>query len=32
MKTSEEALADGVDYYGPVRTSHKGFLLAMLEK
>ena len=31
VKTAEEAMAAGVDYCGPVNTSHKGFCLAMLE-
>ena len=32
VKTSEEAMDAGVNYYGPVKTSHKGFCLATLEK
>ena len=28
VKTSEEMMTAGVDYYGPVNTSHKGFFLA----
>ena len=32
VKTSEEMAAAGVDYCGPVKTSHEGFCLAMLEK
>ena len=32
MKTSEEAMDEGVDFYGPVKTSHKGFCLSTLEK
>ena len=30
IKTSDEAMAAGVDYFGPVNTSHKGFCLAPL--
>ena len=29
-KTSEEAMDTGVNYCGPVKTSHKGFCLATL--
>ena len=32
VKTAEEMSATGVDYCGPVKTSHKGFCLATLEK
>ena len=32
VKTAEEMAAAGVDYCGPVKTSHKGFCLATLEK
>ena len=32
VKTTEEAMALGVDYHGPVTSSHKGFCLAILEK
>ena len=32
VKTAEEAMAFGVYYCGPVKTSHKGFCLATLEK
>ena len=32
VKTAEEMAAEGVNYCGPVKTSHKGFCLAMLEK
>ena len=32
VKMAEEAMAEGVDYCGPVKTSHKGFCLAILEK
>ena len=32
VKTAEEMADAGVDYCGPVKTSHKGFCLAMLEK
>ena len=32
VKTTEEAIAAGVGYCGPVKTSHKGFCLATLEK
>ena len=32
IKTAEEMAASGVDYCGPVKTSHKGFCLATLEK
>ena len=32
VKTAEEAMDLGVDYCGPVNTSHKGFCLATLEK
>ena len=31
METDEEAMAEGVDYCGPVKTIHKGFCLATLE-
>ena len=31
IKTAEEAMAAGVDYYGPVKTSNKGFCLSTLE-
>ena len=30
VETAEEMAAAGVDYYGPVKTSHKGFCLATL--
>ena len=30
MKTSEEAMAEGVYYCRPLKTSHKGFCLATL--
>ena len=32
VKTSEEGIIEGVDYFGPVKTSHKSFCLATLEK
>ena len=32
VKTAEEMAATGVDYCGPVKTSHKGFCLNTLEK
>ena len=32
VKTAEDITAAGVDYCGPVKTSHKGFCLATLEK
>ena len=32
VKTAEEMAAAGVDYCGPVKTIHKGFCLATLEK
>ena len=32
VKTAEEAMAAGVNYFRPVKTSHKGFCLATLEK
>ena len=32
IKSAEEAMADGVHYYSMVKTSHKGFCLATLEK
>ena len=32
VKNSEEMSAAGVDYCGPVKTSHKGFYLSKLEK
>ena len=32
VKTSEGVMAAGVDYCGPVKTSHKGFCLFTLEK
>ena len=32
VKTAEDMEAAGVDYYGLVKTSHKGFFLATLEK
>ena len=32
VKTAEEIAAAGVDYCGPVKTSHMGFCLATLEK
>ena len=25
IKTAEESMAAGVDYFGPLKTSHKGF-------
>ena len=28
----EDSVAEGVNYYGPVETRHKGFFLATLEK
>ena len=31
VKISEEAMAAGVDYSGPAKTSHKGFCIATLE-
>ena len=31
-KTAEEASTEGVDYWSPVKTRHKGFCLATLEK
>ena len=31
VKTAEKAMAEGVDYCGPVKTNHKGFCLATLE-
>ena len=30
LKTAEEKMAEGVDYCGPVKKSHKGFCLAIL--
>ena len=30
VKTAEEAMAEGVDYCGPVKTTHKGFCLDTL--
>ena len=30
VKTSEEAMAEGVDYCGPAKTSHKSFCLSTL--
>ena len=32
VKTPEDMVAEGVDYCGPAKTTHKGFCLAMLEK
>ena len=32
VKTPEQENAEGVNYCRPVKTSHKGFFLAMLEK
>ena len=32
VKTAEEETANILDYFGPVKTSHKGFFLAKLEK
>ena len=32
VKTAEEMESAGVDYCGPVKTGHKGFCLATLEK
>ena len=32
VKTAEEAMSEGVDYCRPVKTIHKGFCLATLEK
>ena len=32
VKSAEEVMAAGVNYCGPVKTSHKGFCLATLEK
>ena len=32
VKTDEEMAATGVNYCGPVKTNHKGFCLATLEK
>ena len=32
VKTADEAMAAGVNYCGPVKTSHKGFFLATFEK
>ena len=32
VKTAKEMVATGVDYCGEVKTSHKGFFLATLEK
>ena len=32
VKPAEEMAAAGVDYYGPVKTSDKGFCLATFEK
>ena len=32
VKTAEDMAAAGVDYFGPVKTSHKGFYLTTLEK
>ena len=31
VRIAEEYSVEGVDYCGPVKTSHKGFLLATLE-
>ena len=32
VKTAEEVMSKVVDYYGKVKTSHKGFCLSTLEK
>ena len=32
VKKTEEKNVEGIDYYGPVKTIHKGFFLATLEK
>ena len=32
VKNVEEAMAERVDYIGPVKTSHKGFCLYKLEQ
>ena len=32
MKTADEAIAEGVNYCGPVKTIHKWFCLSTLEK
>ena len=32
VKTDEDAMVEGVDYFGLVKTIHKGFCLATLEK
>ena len=32
VKTADEAMAVGVNYYGTAKMSHKGFCLATLEK
>ena len=32
VKTVEESMAGGVNYFGPVKTSHKVFFLATLKK
>ena len=32
MKTAEKAMAEGVDYCGPVNMSHKFFCVAKIEK
>ena len=32
QKTAQGVMSQGVDYCGPVKTSHKGFYLATLEK
>ena len=31
LKTAEDVIAEGVDYCGPVKTSHKGFCIPTLE-
>ena len=32
IKPAEDANAEGLDYFGPAKTIHKGFCLATLEK
>ena len=32
VKNAEDMASEGVDYCGPVKTTHKGFSLVMLEK
>ena len=32
MKKDEEVMAEGVNYCGPLKTRHKGYCIATLEK